>query len=56
MVIPLFTISTLPRIVFGEGSVAKVPELAHEFGQCALLVVGCNSFERHTALPVVVEK
>lgn len=55
MVIPSFTISTLPRIVFGEGSVAKVPELAREWGQCALLVVGRNSFERHAAWPVVVE-
>jgi len=56
MEVPPFYISTLPRIVFGDGNLAKVPDLAHEFGSRALFIVGRGSFERHTAWPPLLQK
>ncbi|HZV98373.1 MAG TPA: iron-containing alcohol dehydrogenase [Methylophilaceae bacterium] len=44
MQIPAFSISGLPRIVFGDGSLKQVPRLAAEFGQRALLMTGAKSF------------
>lgn len=38
-----FSISLLPKIEFGAGSVAKVPGLAASFGKRALLVTGSKS-------------
>ena len=38
-----FSISRLPRIVFGAGSTARLPALAAEFGHRALLVTGARS-------------
>lgn len=38
-----FTISTLPRIRFGAGSVQEIPHLIHEFGTPVLLVTGAQS-------------
>ena len=42
--IPSFAVSSLPRIVFGEGLLAQVPILAASFGKRALLVTGSRSF------------
>jgi len=41
---PAFTISTLPRIVFGDGVLGRVPQLAAECGRRALLVTGASTF------------
>jgi len=43
-VIPPFTVSSLPRIVFGEGTLTQVPIHAASFGKRALLVTGGHSF------------
>lgn len=39
-----FSLSRLPRIVFGAGRLAEVPRLAREFGHRALLVTGRHAF------------
>ncbi len=39
-----FTLSTLPRIYFGEGELAQLPRLTAEFGRQVLLVCGKRSF------------
>ncbi len=39
-----FSLSRLPRIVFGAGRLAEVPRLAREFGGRALLVTGQRAF------------
>ncbi|HEX9627335.1 MAG TPA: iron-containing alcohol dehydrogenase [Acidiferrobacterales bacterium] len=44
MVIPAFSISRLPAIVFGEGSLGQAPGLAAEHGRRVLLVTGGKSF------------
>lgn len=44
MNIPAFSISGLPRIVFGDGVIKHVPKLAAEFGHHALLITGAKSF------------
>ena len=44
MNIPSFSISGLPRIVFGDGVISRVPALAGEFGSHALLLTGAKSF------------
>jgi alcohol dehydrogenase class IV len=41
--IPAFALGRLPRITFGEGSFARVPELAAAHGRRALLVTGGRS-------------
>jgi len=43
--IPAFALGRLPRITFGEGSVARVPELAAAHGRRVLLVTGGRSLE-----------
>jgi alcohol dehydrogenase class IV len=43
-VIPAFSISCLPRIVFGEGTFRQVPTLSASFGKRVLLVTGGCSF------------
>lgn len=55
-----FTVSRLPRILFGEGTVGQVPSLAAKFGNRALLVTGRRSFrespywkEMHNGLGVL---
>ena len=48
MNIPAFTISTLPRIIFGDGVITQIPALIEEFGQRALLITGSKSFIRTT--------
>ncbi len=42
--IPVFSISRLPHIVFGDGTLAQVPALTAGFGRRALLVTGGRSF------------
>ncbi|MDO8586717.1 MAG: iron-containing alcohol dehydrogenase [Armatimonadota bacterium] len=39
-----FTISGIPRILFGEGRFAELPELVASFGRRALVVTGSRSF------------
>jgi alcohol dehydrogenase class IV len=39
-----FSISGLPKIVFGDGVIKQVPKLAAEFGYRVLLVTGAKSF------------
>jgi len=38
-----FTLSPLPRIEFGPGTLAKLPAIAREYGTHVLLVTGANS-------------
>ncbi len=40
-----FDIARLPRIVFGHGNLARLPELAATFGANALVVTGARSFQ-----------
>ena len=42
-VIPEFSVSCLPRIVFGEGTFGQVPILAATFGQRVLVITGGRS-------------
>lgn len=42
--IPSFSISRLPRIEFGSGTLRKLPEIAASYGKRLLLVTGANSF------------
>lgn len=44
MTIPAFSISRLPRILFGTGQLAEMPKLARSYGRKALLVTGVRSF------------
>jgi len=44
LVIPPFTVSSLPRIVFGEGTLTQVPIQAASFGKRVLIVTGGHSF------------
>ncbi len=44
MVPGTFTVGRLPRILFGEGMIARVPEIAASFGNRALIVTGRRSF------------
>lgn len=40
-----FSISRLPRIEFGAGSLAKLPDIVTHYGRRALLVTGANSLQ-----------
>lgn len=44
MDIPSFTLSGLPKVVFGNHTLAQVPKLALEFGRRALVMTGARSF------------
>ncbi len=44
MIFAPFSISRLPRIVFGSGQIEQLPALARQFGQKALVVTGESSF------------
>ena len=39
-----FAIARLPRIVFGEGTLAELPKEASVFGRSMLIVTGARSF------------
>lgn len=41
-----FEIARLPRIVFGDGTLARVPALAKQYGRRALLVTGAHSLQQ----------
>jgi len=43
-VIPSFSFSGNPRIIFGAGTIAEVPAIAEKFGKRVLLVTGGKSF------------
>jgi len=43
-----FSISRLPRIEFGAGSILKIPAIAAQYGTNALLVTGTRSFQSST--------
>lgn len=43
--IPSFSLSRLPRVLFGPGTRAKLPELIKAYGQRALVVTGARSFQ-----------
>lgn len=40
-----FSLSRLPKIEFGAGSLARLPQIAAQFGQHALLVTGAKSLQ-----------
>lgn len=44
MNIPAFTLSALPRLIFGDGTINQLPTLIGEFGHKALLITGSQSF------------
>jgi alcohol dehydrogenase len=44
MNIPAFAVARLPRILFGSGRFAELPELARGYGRKVLLVTGARSF------------
>ena len=44
MIIESFDLSRLPRISFGGGRIAEVPDLVRTFGKRALLITGKHSF------------
>ncbi len=46
MLIQPFSITRFPRIVFGAGTIEKLPAIAAGFGRRALLVTGASSFQR----------
>ena len=41
-----FSIARLPRIEFGSGAIARIPDLARGYGQRALLITGSGAIER----------
>lgn len=55
MQIPSFELSRLPRIIFGEGSIGKVPGLARQHGPNILLVTGKHSFRASSFWPAFVD-
>src|SRR3569832_1435637 len=55
MQIDAFTLTRLPRIVFGAGRLAELPQLAREFGTRALLVTGARSFAASPAWGPLVD-
>ncbi|MDH3280861.1 MAG: iron-containing alcohol dehydrogenase [Gammaproteobacteria bacterium] len=50
-----FTVSRLPRIVFGNGAVLRLPELIVRHGQRVLLVTGAHSHRRLACWPALHE-
>ncbi|MDT8386255.1 MAG: iron-containing alcohol dehydrogenase [Thiogranum sp.] len=53
MFVPGFSISRLPRIEFGSGVVARLPELARHYGRHLLLVTGAASLKSSPAWPAL---
>jgi alcohol dehydrogenase len=51
--IPAFEIARLPRIVFGQGSLARLPALAAQYGRRGLLVTGAHSFIQSAHWPAL---
>ena len=46
MLIPPFSLSRLPQVIFGPGSFDQVPSLVGEFGRRVLVVTGSHSLRR----------
>lgn len=46
-----FTVSSLPRLLFGEGRIAELPRLIAEFGRQALFVTGGRSLRESARWP-----
>jgi len=46
MIVAPFSISRLPRILFGQGQIGQLPTLARQYGRKALLVTGARSFRQ----------
>ncbi|HYD33923.1 MAG TPA: iron-containing alcohol dehydrogenase [Methylophilaceae bacterium] len=44
MQIPAFSVTGLPKIIYGNGTVRRLPELAAEFGSKTLVMTGARSF------------
>lgn len=49
-----FSISRLPRILFGAGQIRQIPALTHQYGKKALLVTGKSSFRQSPRWDVLV--
>ncbi|AAZ97720.1 iron-containing alcohol dehydrogenase [Thiobacillus denitrificans ATCC 25259] len=49
-----FSLSRLPRIEFGAGSIGRLPAMVRQYGTRALLVTGGASFERTAAWPALL--
>lgn len=50
-----FSISRLPRIEFGSGTLPRLPKIAAQFGQRILLVTGAGSLQRSSAWTALTE-
>jgi alcohol dehydrogenase class IV len=49
-----FTIARLPRIIFGEGSVAQLPDCVRRAGERTLLVTGARSLQQSEHWPALL--
>ncbi len=56
MNIPAFSIATLPRIVFGTGRLAELPDHAAGFGRVLLLVTGARSLRNGSHWPELMRR
>jgi len=54
MILAPFSISRLPRILFGAGQIGQIPTLARQYGTKALLVTGERSFRQSPRWDVLV--
>jgi alcohol dehydrogenase len=54
--LPSFSVARLPRIVFGDGTVARVPDEAAVFGRRVLLVTGAASFRATPHWPRLLQR
>jgi len=55
MQIPAFTIAALPRLVFGAGRIADLPQIAREYGRCVLLITGGRSLRATPHWPTLLQ-
>lgn len=55
MEFPFFTIATQPRLVFGEGRIAELPDVIAEHGRKVLLVTGARAFRASPHWPRLME-
>ncbi len=49
-----FSLSRLPRVVFGEGSIARLPDLVSHYGSRVLIVTGARAFRDGPHWPPLV--
>ncbi len=50
-----FSVARLPRIEFGRGALARLPDLASAYGRRMLVVTGARSFTESAAWPTLLE-